>query len=279
MIDTKNTVLSELKMRCSTRKTSARLSTGLFLLGVLFLTGCSTVGGDPSAHDPWQTTNRKLFKVDRAIDKAIIKPVAKGYRKVVPDGGRRSVRHFVDNLHAPVVFANDVLQFQPKRAGITLSRFIINSTFGLAGFFDPAKKIGLPQHEEDFGQTLAVYGVPEGPYVYLPVLGPLPPRDMVGFLVDIITNPLFWMGDAYASHVNQGRVVADGVGKRERVLDVMDSLEESSIDFYASLRNLYRQNRESEIHNGKPQFEDLPDFEDDFDDEDDSESDSEDEDF
>ncbi len=245
-----------------------RLGAGLCLLGALFVAGCSTTNGNPAANDPWQSTNRKFFKVDRTLDKAIIKPIAKGYRNVVPERGRKSIRHFVDNLHAPVVFANDVLQFEPKRAGITLTRFAINSTIGLAGFFDPAKKMGLEPHEEDFGQTLAFYGIPEGPYVYLPILGPLPPRDMVGYVVDVLTNPLVWMGDPAAGYVNKGRVVADGLGDRERAIEVLENLEETSLDFYAGLRNLYRQNRENEIRNGEPQFDDLPDFEDDFEDED-----------
>ncbi len=239
------------------------------LFSAAFVSGCAstqTPSGGVDVNDPWESTNRKLFAVDRSLDKAIIKPIAKGYRKVVPHRGRKSIRNFVENLHSPVTLANDILQLEPKRASITLSRLVINSTIGLVGFFDPAKKMGLPRHKEDFGQTLAVYGVPEGPYIYIPVLGPLPPREIIGFGVDIITNPLVWMGDDAAGYVNKGRVAAQGLGDRERNIEVLENLEETSLDFYASLRNLYRQNRANEIRNGVPEFEDLPDFEDEFED-------------
>lgn len=239
---------------------------GLLLIALLLpLAGCATspTSGDASladdTNDPWEPMNRGLFKFNQGLDKAIIKPAAQGYGKL-PRNTRNSLRNVVRNLREPIVFANDVLQAKPITATKTAARFVLNSTFGLAGLMDVATQMGLEYHSEDFGQTLGVWGVPEGPYFYAPVLGPLPPRDLVGYLVDIVTNPLFWVGEPAAGYVQTGRMLIDGVDDRQRALNTLDILEETSIDFYATIRSLYRQNRNFLIRDGEDEFENLPDF-------------------
>jgi len=164
---------------------------------------------------------------------------------------RDGVHNFLQNLRAPIIFANDVLQGSPGRAGTTLARAIINSTLGVLGFGDPAAALGFEQHDEDFGQTLAVWGVGEGPYVMLPLFGPSNPRDVVGKVVDFFLDPINW----WASNTEQDwipitRAVVTGIDARDQLWDVLDDLERTSIDFYAAIRSLYRQRRGDEIRNG-----------------------------
>ncbi len=146
-----------------------------------------------AANDPLEPTNRVIYQVNDAIDTVILRPVALAYRTLVPDIGRAGVRNVLDNLQSPVVLANDMLQGKPKRAGDTFMRLIINSTMGFGGVFDPATGMGYPSHASDFGMTLAVWGVGEGPYVYLPLFGPSNPRDAVGRGVDIAADPFNWI--------------------------------------------------------------------------------------
>jgi phospholipid-binding lipoprotein MlaA len=154
---------------------------------------------------------------------------------------------------------NDILQLKPVRAGETLVRFSINSTIGVAGLWDPATKFDLPNHTEDFGQTLGSYGVGEGPYLVLPLLGPAPARDLLGRISDFYFDPLTYGGirDAYAWQT--GRDAANGVDLRARVGDEIDTLRDSSADFYSMARSIYRQYREAEIRD-QSAAEDLPDF-------------------
>ena len=157
------------------------------------LAGCAS--GQPSAealaaNDPYETTNRDVLKLNGKIDRYFVIPTVGVYFYVVPEGGRKAVHNFLQNVNLPIVFINDVLQGETRRAGQTLSRFTINSTIGLGGLFDPAtRKFHIPGHGEDFGQTLAVWGVGEGPYLVLPFFGPQPPRDAVGQIVDATIDP------------------------------------------------------------------------------------------
>src|SRR5579871_1929686 len=158
------------------------------LLAAASLTGCAT---DPSGqNDPYEHTNRSIFDFDQSIDHAVARPVAVFYNHAVPEFARDSVHNFLGNLDAPVTFGNDVLQGAPGRAGETLGRLVINSTFGIGGLIDIAAKMGIPRHDEDFGLTLGVWGAGEGPYIVLPLAGPSNPRDMTGEVVDIFMDPL-----------------------------------------------------------------------------------------
>jgi phospholipid-binding lipoprotein MlaA len=212
------------------------------------------------AADPWEGFNRGLFAVNETIDKAVLEPVARGYRAVTPTFLREGVSNFLRNLRSPVIFANDVLQGEPSRAGVTAARFGVNTTIGIGGIFDPASPMGLERHDEDFGQTLGVWGVDAGPYLFLPLLGPSSVRDTVGSVVDLAFDPLNWAKFDEADDVRAGRVVLTGLAARESALDAVDEVRRTSLDPYASIRTSYDLLRQSAIQNGRPSVQDLPDF-------------------
>jgi phospholipid-binding lipoprotein MlaA len=189
-----------------------------------------------------------------------MRPVATAYRDTIPVPVQTMIRNFLDNLTSPGVFVNDVLQGEPDRAGTTLERLIVNSTFGIAGIIDVAEVWGVPKHREDFGQTLAVWGVSEGPYLVIPFLGPSNPRDLVGRGVDFFFDPFTYVRWGDERYVPWIRVGVDQVDFRSRALDQVEDIEQTSADFYAASRSLYRQNRENAINNGAVEVEDLPDF-------------------
>jgi len=164
------------------------------LAASLMLTACATK--DPQSlaqHDPFEPTNRAIFDFDVKLDHAVATPVAKFYRSAVPQPARQGIHNALDNLHAPVVLANDVLQGESEKAGDTIGRFVINSTVGVAGLLDVAASLGIPAHDNDFGITLGKGGAAEGSYLVLPFIGPRPPRDLVGSGVDIAFDPLTYM--------------------------------------------------------------------------------------
>lgn len=212
-------------------------------------------------NDPLEPMNRYFFELNRFFDTILLKPVATWYDGVIPQPGRNGIRNFLDNLRSPVILANDLLQGEWDRAGTTASRFGINTTVGVLGLFDPAAGWGMPQHSEDFGQTLATYGSGEGPYLYLPVLGPAPPRDLTGFVVDQFFDPLTYIYWDEPITVPVVRFVVNGIDQRARSLTTLDQIERTSVDHYATVRNLYRQIRNNEIANGQRNFDDLPDIE------------------
>ena len=239
-----------------------RLALTLALLSSL--TACATKppASDPmalaayeEAGDPLEPMNRALFKVDAGLDQVLVRPIIKTYRFIVPEGGRQHVDLFVNNLHSPITFVNDILQGEITRAGTTLGRFLVNTTVGFLGFFDVGTKLGMEYHSEDFGQTLAVWGIGDGPYVYVPLLGPSTFRDGTGFMVDsFLVDPLSWYnrGDgsmAWVQWANFGLVYVD---TKDVTMDILDELKKSSLDYYAALRSSYRQIRASEIRNGAP---------------------------
>lgn len=200
--------------------------------------------------DPLEIPNRLIFAFNQAADFAIIRPVAYVYREIVPLAVRDAIRNFLRNLRTPVILANDLLQGEMDRAAATTQRFFINSTAGVLGFFDVAADMGLPWHDEDFGQTLGVYGIGEGVYLVLPLLGPSSARDAAGRVVDHFLDPLTYIAD------DQGkeewmlyRTALAGVDFRARNIDTLDEIERDSIDFYARIRSLYRQRRKAKIDN------------------------------
>jgi phospholipid-binding lipoprotein MlaA len=226
--------------------------------------GCAS-SKDPEAiaqNDPYEPTNRAIFDVNMKIDKAVAKPVAKFYNRAVPQFARTGVHNFLTNLDKPVTFGNDLLQGEGTRAGQTISRFTVNLALGVGGLVDVATMMGIPDHNEDFGQTLAVYGTGEGPYLMLPFMGPNPPRDLAGNVVDIFLDPTTYIrfhGSDTWYAVRSGVSVLD---LRARNIDSLDQIERTSIDLYATTRSLYRQYRNSEIRNGLPDTSDAdtPDF-------------------
>lgn len=199
-------------------------------------------------NDPLEPTNRVFYRINNGFDAVILKPAAEGYRFVVPAPLRQGIRNALGNLATPVVLGNDMMQGKPRRAGDTLMRFVINSTFGLAGIFDPAKNMGYPKHDTDFGITLALWGVPSGPFLFLPVLGPSDPRDFAGFGADIAMDPFTWVGKgATVTALGWTRYVVSAVDAREQHLDEVDSIKKTALDPYATFRSLYRQHRAAEI--------------------------------
>ena len=198
-------------------------------------------------NDPWEETNRGIFSFNRGVDDTVAKPVARAYRDVVPQFGRDSISNFIQNMGEPVNFVNAVLQGADDRAAETAVRFIFNTTAGVGGFFDVAEGYGLPVNQEDFGQTLAVWGAGEGPYIMLPLFGPSNVRDTVGRVVDQFSNPIGYFMPTVGSVTTGGFGV---IGKREENLETLQDLEDNSVDYYAALRNLYRQNRDDAIRNG-----------------------------
>ena len=217
-------------------------------------------------NDPFEGANRNIFKFNEKLDDYFFKPVAKGWRKL-PDIPRKPLTNLADTAKVPVSLANAILQLNKESIGNILGRFLINMTFGLGGLFDVASTDNfgnMPNTHEDFGQTLAVWGVPDGPYVMLPIFGPSSIRDSVGMGVDAVTNPL-----SFAYRMKgiglEGRLggpVVRGVTTREKYLDYVDEMKAGSLDWYATMRSLYRQKRKKEIsgnlENAKVSFDLIP---------------------
>lgn len=235
----------------------------LTLLLALGVAGCaatsSTAPSDPG--DPYETANRRIFAFDLWLDRTFLARTAATYNAAVPEFGREGIHHLLDHLDLPVTFANDVLQAEPRRGGETLARFTLNSTFGVGGLFDVATtNFHLPNHTEDFGQTLGAWGVGGDPYLVLPVLGPSSPRDAVGKVGDVAADPLTWIAFKQKIWWLGGRQYMKILDARARNIDTIADIERSSVDLYASTRSLYRQHRASEIRNGRLDPADLPEF-------------------
>jgi phospholipid-binding lipoprotein MlaA len=222
------------------------------------LAACAEVPTDPedraefeATRDPLEPMNRQIFDFNMALDEAILQPVARAYRNNVPEAAQRSVHNALGNLKSPLIFANDVLQGEPDRAAQTLIRFMINSGAGLGGLFDVVADTNGPRHhDEDFGQTLAVWGVGDGPYLMLPFYGPSNPRDTVGSAVEWFADPTDIAFRAQSvGYVSYGRTGAGIVDDRALLLDPIDDLKRNSLDFYAAVRSVYRQKRANDIAN------------------------------
>jgi phospholipid-binding lipoprotein MlaA len=226
---------------------------------VLGLSACATrpPASDPDAladyqqtNDPLEPANRVFYAVNNALDTVLLRPVALAYRYVVPNPVRDGIHNVLSNLGTPVQLGNDILDGKPRRAGDTTMRFLINTTVGVGGIFDLAKKWGYPDHDADFGMTLALWGVPEGPFLYLPVLGPSDPRDATGFGVDILMDPFTWTGPPSSTALTVFKWTRYGlsaVDARERVLGELSSIKKTALDPYATFRSLYRQHRRAQI--------------------------------
>ncbi len=215
---------------------------------------------DAVVADPFESWNRAVFKLNSGLDTVLLEPAANAYRFVLPKFGRNRVRDFVDNLKTPVWFANDLLQGEWGRAGNSAARFGLNTTFGLLGTYDfAAHQADLPKHDEDFGQTLAVWGVGNGPYLMLPLLGPSTLRDAAGLGVDYAMDPLTWAEFEGDDTFRIGRRVADVVDIRDRARDAFDQIGRAA-DPYSQAKSVYIQTRNRRIANGRNEYDDLPDF-------------------
>lgn len=214
------------------------------------LSGATSVDAQPSAGDPLEGFNRGSFELNLFLDRILLEPAAKTYRFITPGFVRTGVSNFIFNLKTPVTVANDLLQGEPERATESVGRFMFNTILGFGGFIDIGGMMGMPErHTEDFGQTLAVYGVGSGPYIMMPLLGPSNPRDLAGLVVDFAFDPFTFFAPSEASLARRG---VDVLSLRERNIETVDELERTSIDFYAATRTLSQQFRENEIRNGEP---------------------------
>ena len=213
------------------------------------LSACVTLPPDSkrSPQDPWESFNRGIYNFNDALDRAVAKPVAKGYVKVVPEPIRIGVSNFFSNLETPTVLFNDALQGKLLAAANDLGRFVMNSTLGLAGILDPATSAGLARNDEDFGQTLGKWGVHSGPFIELPLLGPSDLRDGPARLVDTYTNPRQYIKNDY---IKYGLYLPDFIDRRARLLSLDDTLK-NVYDPYAFIRDAYLQRRAYQISDGK----------------------------
>lgn len=248
-------------------KTVSSLRAALLLTTVAVLAGgCATrpAATDPEAvadyqanNDPLEPTNRFLYRVNDVLDTNVLRPVAQGYRYAVPGVVRRSIGHALSNVASPVVFANDVLQGHPRYAAETVTRFVVNSTVGVGGLFDVADDLGLPPHRgANFATTLGVWGVGEGPFLFLPLLGPSNVRDTGGYAGNVLLDPFTWVSFGGVNALEGSRFGVGAVDTREQLLDPVDQVKRDSLDPYATFRSAYRQSRAAEIeaasHDGKP---------------------------
>lgn len=231
------------------------------VLLAIVLCGCATKDPDAvDANDPLEPMNRVFFGFNQMLDHNAALPAATFYRSAVPGDLRFGVHNFLSNINLPIAVANDVLQGQLTRAGDASGRFIINTTLGVAGLFDVATDWGLLEQSEDFGQTLGYYGVPEGPYVVLPLLGPKPPRDFAGSYVDAFFSPLAYVHFKGRAYWGLARSALTTVDRRSSDIELLREIERSSVDYYATMRSLYRQRRADAIRNGAEDGQALPDF-------------------
>jgi phospholipid-binding lipoprotein MlaA len=243
-----------------------RFQTAVALLALpAALAGC--VSNPKNPEDPYENFNRQMYAFNDGLDKAVLEPVAKGYRAVTNEPVRAGVRNFFDNLGEPVTFANEVLQGKVGNAFGTVGRFAINTTIGILGIFNPAEAMGIQRTDEDFGQTLAVWGIGSGPYLVMPVLGSTNGRDLIGFAGDLYINPInqaeFDNDDAW----RVGLATTDVISARELGIETIDDIRTTQVDPYTTLRRYYVRSRATAIEGSDPiprNIEKVPDYELDF---------------
>jgi phospholipid-binding lipoprotein MlaA len=226
----------------------------LLIILASVITGCASQPQNPQPgavaeedfHDPLENVNRKIFDFNQVIDRHALVPAAKAYRAALPEPVRDSIHDFLNNLGEPLIFANSALQGRFSNAKDSVVRFVLNSTIGMAGLVDVAGRWGIPYRENDLGITFGVWGIPEGPYLVVPLLGPSDPRDLAGLGIQAFGDPwnritsgdpwtLYWV-----PYVRGGITALD---QRTRYLDTLADIERTSLDYYATIRSLYRQRR------------------------------------
>lgn len=230
------------------------------MLAALCLSACAATIPENLPNDPFEKQNRSMLRTNQWLDRNLVYPSAVAYAAVVPPKARDRVHDFLMNLDLPVTFANDLLQGEFDRAGKSFYRFGVNSTLGVGGLWDVATGFGVPNHYEDFGQTLAVWGVPDGAYLMLPMFGPSNPRDAFGRVADFYLDPFTYVHMKQHIWWQAARTYGSYLDLRARNLQTLTGIERGSLDYYASVRSLYRQSRQKEISNGRVDLNDVPDF-------------------
>lgn len=224
-----------------------KLSLGILCASLSLLASCATgnVADKHDQNDPFESFNRAMFKFNDTLDKYVLVPVAKGYRAITTQDIRDRVNSAFDNLSEPVSAANQILQGEFKQSAVSLGRFVVNSTLGLAGTFDVATGWGWKGRKDNFDRTLASWCVDDGPYLVIPFVGPSTPRAAVGSVADMFMSPLFWYTEQYedGDYAYLGYAAAKVVAFREKSMTLTDDLERNSVDYYTTMRSAYMQNR------------------------------------
>ena len=225
---------------------------------LLLAAGCATTGGDANPRDPFEPFNRSVYRFNDTLDRYALKPVAQAYQKVVPEPLQLMVNSFFANLDDLYTSANNLLQAKPREALVDLSRFVVNSTLGFAGVADVASEIGLPKHDEDLGQTLGYWGVPSGPYLVIPLLGPSTVRDAPSRVADIFASPvnLVYEKSVRERNVSWGLRLVTG---RVALLDADKVIQGAALDPYSLIRDGWLQRRRNAVYDGNPPEEEFED--------------------
>jgi phospholipid-binding lipoprotein MlaA len=233
----------------------------ILILG-LAVAGCATDDDKQAqlANDPLEPMNRFFFDINQRLDRHAALPAASFYADTVPSGVRGNVHNVLTNLSGPATVANDLLEVEFGHAGTAAARFVINSTLGVAGIFDVATGWGLPEHNRDFGETLGLYGVGEGPYLVVPLRGPSSVRDFAGGYVDGYVYPLRFIHYNGSTYVGLVHSSLGSVDNRSANIVTYRDIERASVDYYATLRDYYRQRRERDVEDKTVQTAELPDF-------------------
>jgi len=211
--------------------------------------------------DPLENINRGTLAVNDVIDRGVLEPVARGYRAATPKEIRFGVRNFLRNLKSPIVIANQALQGDIEGTGTAVFRFVVNTLAGFGGILDVAADEGIAYEPEDFGQTLAVWGVGNGPYLVLPLFGPSTVRDGAGLVVDSFADPVrIYLFNTENEGWHYGRIAASVIDQREELLDVLDDLRQNSFDYYAALRSTYIQRRVALVRDEDPESSGSPEI-------------------
>jgi phospholipid-binding lipoprotein MlaA len=226
------------------------------VLASLLAAGCASSPGRTTNNDPYEGFNRGVYKFNDTLDRAALKPIAKGYRKVTPGFVRTGIGNVLSNLEYPGTFVNQFLQGKWVLGFRDTGRFLLNSTLGVAGIFDVATPLGLEKNDEDFGQTLAFWGVSSGPFINLPLLGPSSVRDAPMRALDFLTNPLQYADIPWEAE--WGQRVIGVVHSRSELLPLDETLQRT-YDPYAFIRDAWAQQREFNIFDGNPPPETLED--------------------
>lgn len=220
-----------------------------WLVSLLLLSGCASTSGFNNPQDPFESMNRSIYKFNDALDRAVVKPVAKGYRAVVPTPGRIMVTNFFSNLDDVLVTLNDILQLKLKHAASDFGRVLINTTVGALGLADAATAVGLKKHNEDFGQTLGYWGIGSGPYLMLPILGPSSIRDGIGLYADSFPSMIT---QTRPIRVRNQAIVIKGISNRSNLLEQEKLLDTAVIDRYSFIRDAYLAHRKNLVYDGNP---------------------------
>ena len=223
---------------------------------LIFISGCATTGVKDE-RDPIEGFNRSMYSFNHGIDKVLFNPIAKLYQAITPDFVEKGISNFFNNIDDISIIANDILQLKIGQAYMDTARFVFNSTLGLAGFRDVSSQMGLEKHDEDFGQTLAVWGVGAGPYLVVPIFGPTTLRDSTSLVVyDVLLNPVTYLNNNDA--LKAGILTLNFIDIKADLLTANDLIDEAALDQYEFTKNAYFSKRESQINDGR--LEPLPDF-------------------